>query len=271
MQRTFGKSFGQDPVVNSRSMPDDTVIASDGQPIRLGDAHIDCRDNPHRTEDECFDANVEIVTEILMSHDEWVTDYCTENTDYPDGYVHIVGECSHDWPERIEEWIRDEDGGSDGYTDYEDYFNKVVAAVHDRIDGEFDIECKYDANEYARWIGPGCCLYSLDIGEYENQIEISSHPELQALHDARILDDILDHVNCDVYVSRSKDRVLNEETDRYEYVGRETYGPDAKYPCLWVYHMPGGQWHYVVPDDSMREYLANAIVDVAREIDTPQQ
>lgn len=251
-QRTFGESFGQEPLVDSRPLPDDTVIASDGQPIRLGDAHIDCRDNPHRTEDECFDANVEIVTEILNNMDEWVTEYCTENTDYPDGYVHIVGETSHEWPSIVEEWIRDEDGDRAGYTNYGDYLDEILQGVLDRIDGEFDIECKYNANEYASWIGSGCCLYSLDIGEYENQVEISSIPELQQLHEQRVLDDVLGCVNCDAYVSR------------------RTYVPDTDYPSLCVYHMPGGQWHYVVPDESMREYLANAIADVAREIDTLQ-
>lgn len=263
-QRTFGALVGMDSEVPVGAHRDDRVVFSDGTEGALVDAFTDCRGGAHRTEDDRDEADVAIVTEVLEKIDEWVVEYTTENEDYPAGAAHIVDETAHDWRDRFVEYVcerleyhfdlDDVDTGDDI-----DEFRKSVAdEVFERMDGGNDCEMEYCRNEYAAYSGDGFNPWSYDIGEYEEQVEISGHDELQALHDEGRLDDILDDVNCDVYVSRSKRRVKNEETGRYEGVGRDTYMPyehDAKHPCLMTYHSPGGIWHYVFSAESVDQMI----------------
>jgi hypothetical protein len=134
----------------------------------------------------------------------------------------------------------------------------VAEYVFEELDGSFDCELEYDSNEYAGYSDAGCCLGSWDIGEYELQIDINDCDELKALHDRGDLDDILDDVNCDVYVSRSYRREKNEETGYYENVGRETYMPyhrNSDHPDIMAITSPGGQWRFVVPEERMSELV----------------
>jgi hypothetical protein len=245
--------------------PNDTVECSDGTDCLLRDAFVDCRGEYHSDETDQHDANVAIVTDVLDGVGKWAEEYCTENTDYVDGYFCLVDEMSHDWPERIEEWFSDLCYNGEGYEDYEDdneFLAELVAAVCEAIDVGFDCEPEYDANEYACYSGPGCCLWSFDIGEHEEQVDISYYDELQALHDAGELDDVLDDVNCDVCVSRRRRREKNEKTGNYEPVGRETYMPydhDADHPTFEVYTNPGGQWRFVISAERMGELVQEAI------------
>jgi hypothetical protein len=256
--------FGDGPVP-VRVHPNDTVECSDGADCLLRDAFVDCRGEYHSDDADQHDANVTIVTEILKGIDEWATEYCTENTDYVDGYFYVVDEMSHDWAPRIEEWFSDlcyNGEGYEGYEDDDDFTAELVAAVREAIDVDSDCEPEYDANDYACYTGSGCCLWSFDIGEHEEQVEISAYPELQALHDQGILDDVLDDVNCDAYVCRSRRREKNEKTGYYEPVGRETYMPYDRHtdcPCFEVMTSPGGQWRFVIPADRMDEIVQEAI------------
>jgi hypothetical protein len=252
-------------LVPTRAHPEDTVECSDGTECLHRDALVDCRGGFHSDDADRHDANVTIVTEILDDVGKWAEEYCTENTDYADGYFCVINEMSHDWPERIEEWIRDNYDDDDDHIDYADYnefLSELVVAVHEAIDTGFDCEPEYDANEYSCYSGSGCCLGSFDIGEHEEQVDISYYDELQALHDAGELDDVLDDVNCDVCVNRNRRREKNEKTGYYECVGRETYMPYAHYkdhPSFEVYTSPGGQWRFVIPADRMDELVQEAI------------
>ena len=83
------------------------------------------------------------------------------------------------------------------------------------------------------------------------------------MHDDDRLNDVLDDVKSDSYVSRSRRRVKNEETGRYECVGRETYDPyGSKYPDIMTYHCPGGRWDFVVCEDTMNEYLLDGLTEL---------
>jgi len=223
------------------------VECSNGSFRHEDDVFTDCRDNPHASESDRNAADVEIVREVLTAISDGADAYCTENEDYATGCIHIVSEVSHEWPARIKEW------------DADYHPDDVIDAVCEEMDGGFDCEVEYDRSEHDRYTGPGCCLYSLDIGEHEEQIDLSCHDELKELHLCGRLDDVLDELDRDFCISRSRRRVKNDKTGCYEEVGRKTYdcyGSD--HPTLTIYTLPGGQWHYVVPAKRMKELFREA-------------
>jgi hypothetical protein len=265
-QRTFGAAVGLDKVVPTARHDSDLVECSDGTFMCHADVHYDCKENPHSNDEDRHDADVEIVVDLLNGVDEWVTEYCTKNTDYTSMYDHIVDEDTHYWPHRVGEWIDNTYGDWRGHSKYDDFKDVLVNSICEGLQGSLDCEPEYHANEWAAYSGNGCCLWSVDIGEHEEQIDISCFPELQELHDRGDLDDVLDDVNCNVYISRSKRRVKNEETGRYEYVGRDTYMPYGRkdnHPTFEVYTNPSGQWQFVVSKERMEELLTAAIVELA--------
>lgn len=264
-QRTFGAVVGMEPKVPTARLPLDLVECSDGKLLHHEDVHYDCRDNPHSSDEDRLEADVAIVTEVLDGVGKYADEYCTENGDYASAYDHIIDEVSHDWPDCVERWLEDNYADRMGHSRFDGVKDKIVEAICDGLQGSFDCEAQYHPNEYAGYSGDGCCLWGTDIGEHEEQIDISCFPELQELHERGDLDDVLDGVNCDVYVSRSKRRVKNEDTGYYECVGRETYDPyGSDHPTFEVYTMPGGRWDWVVSKERMEELLTAAIIEVAR-------
>jgi hypothetical protein len=266
-QRTFGAVVGLDPVVAVVPHRDDLVECSDGTTHRHCDVCYDCADKAHSNDSDRHDAEVTIVTDLLDGIGKWADEYCTENEDYATGYDCLVDEDQINWKGRTDEWVRDELESRDEFVDLKEHddlvmFDGVVKFVSDyvfeELDGSSECELEYHPSEYAGYDGEGCCLSSFEIGEHEEQVDISCHDELKALHDRGDLDDILDDVNCDVYVSRSRRREKNEETGYYECVGRETYQPyshNAEYPTFEVYTNPGGQWRFVVSAERMGELV----------------
>jgi len=254
MQKTFGELVGMNESVKVTDHPSDLLLCEDGISRIIGEVFTDCRGLHHGEEDDRHDANVEIVECILEGIGEWVDDYTTGNSDYPDMYF----ECfeTHHWPERIRDWLEEND-----FPWIDD--KKISGEIIDLMceDMRFHGEPEYTSSDYACYSGSGCEIDSFDIGEYENQIDINEIDELRELHEQGILDDVLDSVNCDVYVSRHQSRVKNEKTGHYENVGRETYGgPDEPHPCLMTYHTPGGRWHFIVSAENMREVITASIV-----------
>jgi len=257
LQRTI-PGCGLDPVVPPARLPDDEVICEDGWICKHKDAHYDSAGGAWGDPSLRDDRDVELVTEFLMGMDEWVTEYATGNTDYPSMYDCCVSEGHHNWSGRIKEWVED------NLEVCEDYVDHVVEYICTELAGYEDWEWEYSRNEYSCYSGPHCCIDSVEIGEYEDQIEINEHSVLAALHEDGRLDSILDNVNCDVHVYRQRRRVQNKETGRYEYTGAETYDPygrETDHPTLTTYHSPGGQWHAVVFEDRMNELVEEFFED----------
>ena len=261
LQKTFGETVGLDPEMPSARLPDDLVHCADGSECRHGDAYFDCEGEAHRTDEDKHDRNVEVVSDFLNKCGKWAEEYCTENTNYADGYGHIVNEHRDNWPDIVREWVVNE---YYDIADFDDYLDDIVAKVCEELDGGFDCEPEFDHSTYDAYSGDGCCLDSFDIGEHEEQIEINGHDVLRVLHEEGGLDDVLDDVNCDVYVSRNRRREKNEETGRHEYVGRETYMPyehSSEHPDLLIYVGISGQWQFVVPADRMEELVCDALLE----------
>jgi len=261
MQATFGETVMMSPFVPVRAHPDDQVVCSDGNTISHCEVCYDCRGGAHSNDQDCHDANVTIVTDILNEEDEWTCEYCTENEDFADPYFCIVDETKSEHADIVERWLEDNWGN------YLSSMEELVDAVVDGIDGSFHCcEAVYQRSDYGCYAGDGCCLFSTTIDEYENQVDFERRPALQELHDKGVLDDILDDVNSDAYVCRSRRREKNEETGMYEYVGRETYDPHGSdYPSLMLYHNPGGCWHLIVNADTMKEVIIEAIIRLCRK------
>ena len=301
MQRTFGETVGMEPVVPVSKHVTDMVTCSDDSECSIFDALEDCEGGYHSSTEDRHEADVELVTKILDGQDEWVSDY-VENGDYVDGYFCILKEGHHDYKEALESWVAErfdthndiiedayesgeldtseydkikEDGEGDDTIDQDwnlrDYINNkhfhlkfddVVSAIHKNLNLEFDCEPFFDSNEYGSYSGPGVYITGFDVGEYEDQLDISCCESLQELHDQGRLDDVLDNYNGDSYVSRSKKRVKNEKTGRYEEVGRETYGSDEDHPCIMTYHNPGGRWDFVIMEERLEELYQEALVQL---------
>lgn len=260
MQKLLDGTF-----VPTRKHYDDLVECSDGTTIMHGEAFYDCNDNPHSTEEGRLEAEVTIVGEILDGVAEWACTYAREHEDYTSGYDHIIGEVSHEWEDRIGEWFNSNVADYYGRTKYDDCLPELIRRMSEECEGEWDGDWEFSGDEYSAYIGEGCCLWSTDIGECEEQIDIASYPVLQELHDSGRLNDILDDYNGELYVSRSRRREKNEKTGHYEYVGREhydVYGSD--HPDIMGYVSPGGQWQFVVPADKMKELLTTAIIGLCR-------
>ena len=285
-------------LVPTAKLPTDDVVCVEGHTCKRCEAFADCTGAYHHSLDDQRDANVEAVTDLLNNVEKWVCEY-TSDGDYPDAYFCIVDEGHHRWNELVEGWLRDvditglscladsyEEGELDDDFDLEDFnsqFDKdqiypftvddflkefydcpddddVAKWIAKELDASFDCDPVYNSNEWAGYEGDGLCLDSFTIGEYEEQIDVYANPVLKDLHDKGELDDVLDCVNCDLYISRSKLRVKNEKTGHYEYVGRETYDNGGDYPTLLGYCSPPGQWHFVVDNDRMVELTKEAIV-----------
>ncbi len=261
-QKTFGETVGMEAKVPTRLHRDDEVVCSDGSVMRAIDAYMDCKDGYHSSGDYAMDANAEIVTEVLNGVVEWSDEYHTGNSDYPDGCCHVVDETSHLWNDRVQEWVEDRHCGCGSIV------NKIVETVCENVKGSDDCEPEYHPNEYSCYTGDGCCLYSMDLGEIEEQIDVTNHDELMELHHRNELDDVLDRIDRDFCINRSRPRRKNEETGHYEEYGRETYMPydhNRDHPTFEIYTMPGGQWQWVVSKDRMDELVVDAIIQLCRK------
>lgn len=258
-QRTFGAVVGLESKVPVRAHRNNLVACSDGTLCEASEAFADSKGDYHSDAEARHESDVTIVTDVLNKVGKWADEYCTTETDYVDGYACLIDEDCVRWHDIVGEWVEEH---CYEYDLHSDIVESVGEWVFDELEGSSDCEAEYDYSEYATYGDSGCCLASFTIGEYEEQVDIAGHDELQALHDDNRLDDILDDVNCDVYVSRSRRREKNEKTGHYENVGRDTYMPydhSKDYPTFEVYTNPGGQWHWVVSEDRMTELVDEAL------------
>ena len=186
------------------------------------------------------------LSKFLDSVAQWVEEYCTENEDFASGYDCIVFEDAIRWRDRFEDYVR---------TNFDLPDDVSARDVWERLDKRFDFEWVYCSNEYAAYSGEGFCAVSFDIGEQEEQIEVDGHDILRELHECDALDDYLDEYNGDLYISRCRPRVYDEDKGHYVFKGRETYKRSAGYYYLYGYVNCPGQWHAVISDDCIADTI----------------
>lgn len=253
LQRTLN-DCGLPELVETRLHPEDIVTCVDGTELKLKDAFTDVEGNYYTNEDDVFDAHVQFVEDILNNVAKQVEEY-TQSEDYAEAYLCILGEGCY--KEKLVEYITDN-------TDCSAELAESISEFIDEDDITFDIEFKYQYSEWGSYDGPGLCLDSFGIGEYEEQVDIDSVPTLKALHELGVLDDILDKVNCDAYVSRDRSRVKDEDTGTYVYKGRDTYNPyNREHPDLTCYVLCGGSWHFIITPERIDEIFQAALTNVS--------
>ncbi len=253
-QKTFGEIVGMEPSVPVGPHRDDWVLCTDDSLCRLINAFKGCDGKYHSNEEDRNEADLTVVEELLDKYVMWVSEYCTENTDYADSFHHCVSEHHHRWDECVEEWICESLMDCNQYDRFEGCtLSKLVESVCNDIYKNGDWEPEYSSNEYSSYSGKGCCLGSYELGECEEQVDVAAIPELYDLYEDGRLCDILEDVNCDACVGSSTIKYL-----RKDYAG----GNDS--PCFEFYHYPGGQWHFVVCEDRMKEAITTAIIGLCR-------
>lgn len=201
----------------------------------------------------CFEDDAErrehdkdLVRAVLDDHEKWAQDYL-ESDDYGNDYAYLAMETSHDWPGYIEEYCL-ENGISCALVPY------IAECIDDS-----DIECQMNRNHYAGYSGDGMCLFSFDVEEHEDQIEVDNNPVLKALHDRDELEGILvelDRKYCFHYSNhwdqdkqqRIFDKIVNNGT-------------------FLMYHSVSVVWHYYVSRNIFDERVTQAICAYCRAKD----
>lgn len=306
MQRTFGETVGMEPIVPCGPHRDDIVVCSDDTECGAYDAFEDCRDNFHSNEEDRDEANLMIVTEVMDNIVQWADDYTTnddyadpyycilDDTNYDEAvsdWVDVVVYDCDDWVDILVEAFDNneldsaeydkimEEGKDDptvdqewGLDDYiKDRFCKlnndyITGFILEHLDVGFDCEPIHGQNEYSAYYGNGVCLGGFDIGEVEEQVDITCHDELLELHNQGLLNDCLKKYNGEGCINLDRRREKNEKTGYYEYTGEESYDPYNRGSTTFeVYTIPGGRWDFVVPEERMNELRREAIVAYAEE------
>jgi len=258
MQRTFGDTVGLEPVVSVRPHHEDPIECADGTVRNREDVFFAVDGKAYGTEDERTEAETQLVREVLETSAKWVESYTSGeyNNDYGDGYAYVVAES--DFGHHVQQWV--DDYRLDNSEAWDDaHVKRIAEGIIERIGDRNEFDSKFDSCEYSCYSGSGICLYSLDIGEYEDQIEVSAHDTLADLDSEGRLESILGELDRDFCIYRFS-HYDPETKDR-------TYDNYVRHGCLMLTHAPGGQWHYVVSEENARLYLAEAICDLCREID----
>lgn len=232
---------------------DDIVTTSDGQQLRRGDALVDSRGEYHATEEDVDYAEEEYreeiaerVHDVIDEHCRWTEEY-TEHDDYGDGYAYCAfegcdpGDIIDGVTEYIEEWAGEELKEGEA--------RKIATDIVDRL-GDCDIECEYYNIEYAAWDGNGVSVWSMAVGECEDQIEVKEHEALAELTDAELEAAL---------ASYRGDACLYEHTCYDKATGRRVGTGYVSRGTITYHTCPGGAWHYYIPGsyikDRVEEYL----------------
>ena len=245
-QTTFGEIVGLEPLVPVKRMP--TVEMMLGGP----DEYFDIEGNPVEDEESVFEANADCVKKILDAECEWYEDY-VKGDDYGSEYAYIAGECGRtDWHDDVAEWV---ENNYSNYAGFDDWSGEMTRAIIDGVDLRNECEAIYGPNEYAAYSGDGVCVYSLDIGECEHQIDVSYHPILDELNDRGELEAILEDVEG------SGDWGLHNHARWDAKRGRRDGTEYVHGGCLSMYVSPGGQWYLVIPHSRIEELAEEFLTD----------
>lgn len=260
MQKTFGEIVGMNPIVPSAELPDDFIVSEDGKGMLRKDGFVDCAGKVWSNDDLRKESNVRIVEELLNTAYMFEEIYCTSNSDYANHFW-----CILDDPYMIAENFADYFDGFEFDKFVEYHFGVGRSVNKDKVFRRFYDEITdfaepvYDPSDYSGYSGEGVCIGSFGIGEVETCLDFCNFPALARLHESDELDDVLDEVNSDAYVWRSKARVRNEKSGGYDYVGRQTYKRQPGITHLDISCHINGQWHFVVSEVCIKDLLLNII------------
>lgn len=152
--------------------PDDIVTDSFGNSCRYAELQTASDGTTFADEDNFTEYQHELwdeqIDEFLSNHESWVDDY-VRSSDYGSEYFYLVSESyAHRGCDAVEEWIRDELG---------EIPQNVVDRIHDNVIDYADADC---VDEYSRETYH-VNLDSFQVGEHEDQLELTSCEDLQGI------------------------------------------------------------------------------------------
>ena len=228
---------------------DDIIEGPDG-PVARRDGFRAATGAVYSTEEERDEAEAEAVAELLNDIEASICDY-TQNEDYAEPFVCCAFEGYLD--DCLQRWYEADPA-------FEGLPAEVKAALLAEVDiYTWAVELEYSHSEYAPYRGPGCEIFSAEVGEVEEQIDIACYPLLERLHEVGCLNQALAGYGGDLYLSERQER---DENGYYRGTGDYVH-----HGCLMGYTNPGGRWHVIVPPEDMEEALVAAVIAYCRKVD----
>lgn len=205
--------------------PDDIVLTECGTYARRGDCfEFDGAwflDEAER--DEARDeAHAETLAAFLEACDQWADDY-TSSDDYGADYAYLMTESDGAF-DSLARWVHDKLPCSVPDAIIRDASN----ALADLADPVCVSECSSQSGD--------CCLYSVPVGEHEEQVEWSRFEEWCESENRPVPP--MEYVNAHHSHAHLK--------------------ADDRFPCFCVYSNPGNRWDYTVTADQICEAMRNA-------------
>jgi hypothetical protein len=130
----------------------------------------------------------------------------------------------------------------------------IVPKIVDKLD-EGSFEAEHDRNDYRAYAGDGMWLYSLEVGECEEQLDISNIPYVPEY----IIERACSVYRGDAYIYCHQRR--NKCNDGWEDDGY------IKGNCITFYTSPGGQWHYYYPAEYIKDIIRDIFNTIIDEVD----
>lgn len=265
-------------------MPSDIVTDSFGNTCRYAELHIASDGTSFADEDDFQDYQSDLwdeqIEQFINDHAEWIDDY-VQSDDYGNEYFYLVSE-SYEYRgcDAVETWIRDELG---------EIPQNVMDRIHNTVLDYADSDC---CGEYSSTLYP-VHLDSLAIGEYEDQLDLSSCEGLQDIP----LYYLADHDELKRHWSSSRliahNITIEQEFELRCNAGNLGYAADdlelwalcsiagkerdagrmprmewARYtgPMFYVYVNTGMRWDYGLGHDAMSQCVADAFESCEVEI-----
>jgi len=267
-------------------LPNDIVADSFGNKCRYADLRIATDGTAFADEDAFQDYQNDLwdeqIEQFLDDHAEWIDDY-VQSDDYGDEYSYLVSESyAHRGCDAVEKWIRDELG---------EIPQNVMDRIHNTVTDYADSDC---CNEYSSASYP-VHLGSLAIGEYEDQLELSSCEDIQGipLNYLASHDELKHHWSSSRLIAHGI--TIEQEFELRCAVGNLGYPADdlelwslcviagkehdagrmprmawARYtgPMFYVHVNTGSRWDYGLGHESMAQCVADAFESC--EVDIPE-
>lgn len=196
LQRTFGEVVGLDPVVPTRSHPNDEVICEDtGESRALRDCLIAADGTAFAAESKRFDHEVSLVRDFLEGCRECDTDY-RKSGDCADDYHFLVGEDSSTLAGLLTEWA---DSHTD--SDSDDYPLEMRESVCEDMLEKMKVKV---LEGYSTTREPDIVLGSYECGETDIQVDVANNDVLAALAARDDLEGILEELASEFCITGTR-------------------------------------------------------------------
>ncbi len=172
-QQTFGDVMGMDPMMPTRHHPNDMIVCEDtSDSVRYADCHFAADDTAFEDRDERDEYDLEALRAFFEGLVEWSDEY-RGSQDCADDYAFLVSENPGCMLDNVKEWI------DYNYDDHRNFDARMIDDICTDLVGYTEMKIShgcFGSSDHA------VTFDSFDCGEVEEQIEVSGHDLLIALH-----------------------------------------------------------------------------------------